>query len=77
MVFTVVTVIFLPLSFFTSYYGMNLKDVANTVHDQGYFWKVCGTATVLIVLFTALSAFRHKLRHMMRSKMMKKPALMV
>lgn len=37
LVFTVVTTIFLPLSFFTSYYGMNLKGVVDTEHGQGYF----------------------------------------
>jgi len=77
MVFTIVTVIFLPLSFFTSYYGMNLNDIVTTAKNQGYFWKVCGTATLAIVLFTALSAFRHQLRRALRSRMMKKPRAIV
>jgi len=77
MVFTIVTVIFLPLSFFTSYYGMNLNDIVNTAKNQGYFWKVCGTATFAIVLLTALSAFRHPLRRALRSRMVKGPSVMV
>ena len=77
MVFTIVTVIFLPLSFFTSYYGMNLKDIVNTTNGQGYFWKVCGTATLAIVLLTALGAFRHHLRRAIRGKMMKSPSAVV
>jgi len=77
MVFTVVTVIFLPLSFFTSYYGMNLTDFVNTAKTQGYFWKVCGSATLAIVVFTALSAFRHQLRRALRSRLIKEPSAMV
>jgi Mg2+ and Co2+ transporter CorA len=77
MVFTVVTVIFLPLSFFTSYYGMNLHDIVTTAKDQSYFWKVCGTATFAIVLFTALSAFRHQLRRALRGRMMKEPSAII
>ena len=77
MVFTVVTVIFLPLSFFTSYYGMNLSDVVNTAKNQAYFWKVCGTVTFIIILFTTLSAFRHQLRRLMRNRRMKGPTAMV
>ena len=77
MVFTVVTVIFLPLSFFTSYYGMNLSGIVNSVKTEGYFWKVCGSATLVIVLFTALGAFRQHLRRIMRSRMLKSPELTV
>ncbi|KAL9594822.1 MAG: hypothetical protein Q9219_006813 [cf. Caloplaca sp. 3 TL-2023] len=40
LVFTVVTVIFLPLSFFTSYFGMNLNDIVDTDKQQSYFWKL-------------------------------------
>ncbi|KAL8786712.1 MAG: hypothetical protein Q9213_002649 [Squamulea squamosa] len=47
LVFTVVTVIFLPLSFFTSYFGMNLKGIADTDKEESYFWKVCVTAEVI------------------------------
>ena len=77
MVFTVVTVIFLPLSFFTSYYGMNLGDIVSTTKTQKYFWKVCGSATLAIVFFTALGAFRHQLRRAVRRKMVKRPRAMV
>lgn len=69
MVFTGVTIIFLPLSFFTSYYGMNLTGIVNTNHTEGYFWKVCGSVALLIVLFVVLSAYRHRFRRMMRSRL--------
>ncbi|KXJ84801.1 hypothetical protein Micbo1qcDRAFT_72922 [Microdochium bolleyi] len=52
--FGVVALIFLPLSFFTSYFGMNTVDIRDMDLDQGDFWKtalpisaaVVGTALV-------------------------------
>ena len=40
MVFTVVTVIFLPLSFVTSYFGMNASDIRDMKETQAVFWGV-------------------------------------
>ncbi|KAF6228798.1 hypothetical protein HO173_011646 [Letharia columbiana] len=54
LVFTVVIFIFLPLSFFTSYFGMNLQGIANTDKTQGYFWAVCGSVTLFVVSFTVV-----------------------
>ena len=59
LVFTGVTIVFLPLSFFTGYYGMNLKGVINTDKTELYFWKVCGSTAFAIVLIVSLYAFRH------------------
>ncbi|KAL9045450.1 MAG: hypothetical protein Q9214_001504 [Letrouitia sp. 1 TL-2023] len=61
LVFTVVTVVFLPLSFFTSYYGMNLKGVIDTDRGQDYFWTICGTVTATVVAFTIVVGFRTRL----------------
>ncbi|KAI4130911.1 MAG: hypothetical protein LQ338_001508, partial [Usnochroma carphineum] len=61
VVFTVVTIIFLPLSFFTSYFGMNLKGVADTDRTERFFWAVCGSATVCIVSLTVLFGFKNRL----------------
>jgi Mg2+ and Co2+ transporter CorA len=58
LVFTGVTIVFLPLNFFTSYYGMNVKGLVDT-NDVANFWKVCGTIAFLIILFVSLYAFRH------------------
>lgn len=77
LVFTIVTVIFLPLSFFTSYYGMNLTGIIDTAKTERYFWKLCGSVTFLVVSCTALGAFRHKLKTMLRRRMMKQPTAMV
>ncbi|KAI9771406.1 MAG: hypothetical protein M1839_002796 [Geoglossum umbratile] len=40
LVFTAVTIIFLPLSFFTSYWGMNLNGMSENRRTEAYFWKV-------------------------------------
>ena len=77
MVFTGVTIIFLPLSFFTSYYGMNLTGIVGTTRGEGYFWKVCGTVALLIVLFVVLGAYRHHLRQMVSRRQVKAPSSMV
>ena len=50
LVFTTVTVVFLPLSFVTSYLGMNTSDLRNTKSTQTLFW-----ATGLPVTLTVLS----------------------
>jgi len=40
MVFTVVTIIFLPLSFVTSFFGMNTVDIRDMASGQSLFWAV-------------------------------------
>lgn len=61
VIFTGVTVVFLPLSFFTSYYGMNLQGITSTDKDETYFWKVCGSISVVIIFVVTTSAFWHRL----------------
>lgn len=68
LVFTGVTIVFLPLSFFTSYYGMNLTGIVGTAKDESYFWKLCGSIAFFIVLFVALGAFRHRFKTLIRTK---------
>ena len=70
LIFTGVTIVFLPLSFFTSYYGMNIAGIATTDKDEGWFWKVCGSAAFLIVLVVVLGAFRHHLKSPLRRRRM-------
>ncbi|KAI4248411.1 MAG: hypothetical protein L6R40_000970 [Gallowayella cf. fulva] len=68
LIFTGVTIVFLPLSFFTSYYGMNLSTIVNTPRTEGYFWRVCGSAALFIVLVVTLGASRHWLKQMWKSR---------
>ncbi|KAI4656384.1 uncharacterized protein J4E79_007937 [Alternaria viburni] len=49
MVFTVVTVIFLPLSFVTSYFGMNASDIRDMDETQAVFWSVAIPLTCVTV----------------------------
>ncbi|KAH5379501.1 hypothetical protein HBI49_018820 [Parastagonospora nodorum] len=61
-VFTGFTIVFLPLSFFTSYFGMNLKGIIDTDKTQEYYWKVCGSVAFGIVLLVCIYAFRYRIR---------------
>jgi Mg2+ and Co2+ transporter CorA len=49
LVFTVVTIIFLPLNFVSSFFGMNTRDIRDMNATQSLFWLVaiCVTAGVL------------------------------
>lgn len=49
IVFTAITIIFLPLSFFTSYFGMNVTDIVNTAHSSKYFWLIAGPVSGTII----------------------------
>ena len=77
LVFTGVTIVFLPLSFFTSYYGMNLTGIATTAKDETWFWKICGSAALVIVLIVTLGAFQHNVRSLLRSSLRKSRETMV
>lgn len=50
---TVVTIIFLPLTFITGYFGMNFTHFSGIEHDEWYFWKIAipvavGTTVILM-----------------------------
>jgi hypothetical protein len=64
LVLACVTTIFLPLSFFTSYFGMNLKGVRETDRSESYFWEVCGSIGLFILFFILPIAFRHEIRYL-------------
>jgi hypothetical protein len=52
VVFTIITVIFLPLSFVASVFGMNTSDVRNMKLTQWVFWTCAIIFTVIVVLIT-------------------------
>ena len=75
IVFTLVTIIFLPLSWATSYLGMNTADVRNLQQGQWLFWTVALplTATImglaLVIVFKGETIREHILRrHTRRSR---------
>ncbi|KAF2685607.1 hypothetical protein K458DRAFT_387567 [Lentithecium fluviatile CBS 122367] len=52
MLFTIVTIVFLPLSFFTSYYGMNVRQLTGEEGNTsvGEVWKVMGPISFAIIV---------------------------
>jgi Mg2+ and Co2+ transporter CorA len=71
-VFTGVTIVFLPLSFFTSYYGMNLKGILNSSRTEADFWKICGSSAFVIILIVCLYAFRYHIRQIIWASLQEK-----
>lgn len=68
MVFTVVTVIFLPLSFVTSYFGMNTADIRDMNQKQSLFWSVAIPLTIVTVGSCLLIGYNgDDIRHSMAS----------
>ena len=57
LVFTIVTVVFLPLSFVSSFFGMNFADIRNMSQTQGLFWVVAASVTTGVVGFSMVLAF--------------------
>jgi Mg2+ and Co2+ transporter CorA len=57
LVFTFVTIIFLPLSFISSFFGMNFSDIRDMEQTQRMFWIVAGSLTVCTVAFSVFLAF--------------------
>jgi Mg2+ and Co2+ transporter CorA len=57
LVLTVTAVVFMPLSFISSYFGMNFTDIRNTTRTQGLFWTISCSLTVGVVFFTLFIAF--------------------
>lgn len=49
-VFTIVTLVFLPLSFVTSFMGMNTTDIRDTTYDQSIYWATALPVTVVTVV---------------------------
>ena len=40
---------------------MNLKGVADTDHDEAYFWRVCGSVSFAIIMLVVLWAFKPRI----------------
>jgi hypothetical protein len=57
LAFTLVTIVFLPLSFVASLFGMNTTDIRNTESDQTIFWAVAIPLTAVIGGVSLLIAY--------------------
>lgn len=57
LVFTVVTIVFLPLNFVCSFFGMNVYDIRNMVQTQWVFWAVACSITTAVVASSIFLAF--------------------
>jgi len=57
MVFTIVTVLFLPPSFISSYFGMNLKGIGNTDSGPRRFWYIAAPLTAGVTLLCVLLVY--------------------
>jgi Mg2+ and Co2+ transporter CorA len=58
LVFTIVTVVFLPLSFVTSFFGMNTADIRDMDSGQQIFWAASIPITLIIVGFAMTVAYQ-------------------
>jgi len=57
VVFTVVTIVFLPMSFVASVFGMNVKDIREMESGQWMFWGAASAMTVVVVGLSLVVAF--------------------
>ncbi|CAD6443736.1 45e5dab3-edc8-44a2-a22d-f0cfdc7aba7a [Sclerotinia trifoliorum] len=48
---TIVTIIFLPLSFLTGYFGMNFTDMPSIEHNEKYFWQIALPVAFAVICF--------------------------
>ncbi|KAK5653172.1 hypothetical protein OQA88_9271 [Cercophora sp. LCS_1] len=48
---TIATIIFLPLTFLTGYFGQNFQPFTVLEQDIGYFWKIALPVTAVVTLF--------------------------
>jgi Mg2+ and Co2+ transporter CorA len=57
IVFTVVTIFFLPLSFVTGFFGMNLEGITGTTSTVKHFWAIALPLTFGVVFTCLFAAF--------------------
>jgi Mg2+ and Co2+ transporter CorA len=66
IVFTVVTILFLPLSFVTGFFGMNLEGITGTTSTVKRFWIIALPLTFGVVLLCLFAAFWGSIRRWRR-----------
>lgn len=58
LVFTVVTIIFLPLSFVSSFFGMNVNDIRSMGRSQWIFWASALPLTAIVAGVSLFIAYK-------------------
>jgi hypothetical protein len=48
---TVVTIVFLPMTFLTGYFGMNIEPFPALQHGESYFWIIAIPVAFVTILF--------------------------
>ncbi|KAL2868160.1 uncharacterized protein BJX67DRAFT_351219 [Aspergillus lucknowensis] len=57
LVFTIVSTIFLPLSFVSSYLGMNASDIRDMELSQALFWEIAAPFTAVVITAVLVAAY--------------------
>jgi Mg2+ and Co2+ transporter CorA len=60
LVFTIVTLVFLPLSFVASFLGMNTVDIRNQTTDQSFFWIIALPVTAVVVVLALVIGYKYE-----------------
>ncbi|KAF4484583.1 hypothetical protein CGGC5_v007044 [Colletotrichum fructicola Nara gc5] len=59
MLFTIITIIFLPLSFFVSYFGQNVSELTGDSQNptSGQVWKIAAPISAVVIVFALAVSF--------------------
>lgn len=74
LVFTIVTLVFLPLSFVASFLGMNTADIRNQTANQTLYWIIALPVTAGVVIIALVIGYKYEVmrdyieRYMAKSK---------
>ena len=72
LVFTIVTLVFLPLSFVTSFLGMNTVDIRNQTTTQSLFWIVALPITAVVVIVALIIGYKYEVMREWADKFFRK-----
>lgn len=60
LVFTIVTLVFLPLSFVASFLGMNTVDIRNQTANQALYWMIALPVTAGVVVIALVIGYKYE-----------------